>query len=45
MPYVKTIPTDESGQGGKTVKTSTTTEPEAGTQKQGGEQQLVIYDA
>ena len=45
MPYVKTIPTDESGQGGKTVQTSTATEPEAGTQKQGGEQQLVIYDA
>ena len=45
MPYVKTIPTDESGEGGKTVSASTTTEPETGSQKQGGEQQLVIYDA
>ena len=45
MPFVKTIPTDESGQGGKTVTASTTTEPETGAQKQGGEQQLVIYDA
>lgn len=45
MPYVKTIPTDESGEGGKTVSASTTTEPETGAQKQGGEQQLVIYDA
>lgn len=45
MPYVKTIPTDESGEGGKTVSASTTTEPETGSQKKGGEQQLVIYDA
>lgn len=45
MPFVKTIPTDESGQGGKTVSTSTTTEPQTGTKKEGGEQQLVIYDA
>lgn len=45
MPYVKTILTDESGEGGKTVSASTTTEPETGSQKKGGEQQLVIYDA
>ncbi len=47
MPFVKTILTDESGRGGKTVTASTTTEPESGGSG-GGEskgQQLVIYDA
>ncbi len=50
MPFVKTILTDESGRGGKTVTASTTTEPESGGGggnggSGGGEQQLVIYDA
>ena len=49
MPFVKTILTDESGKGGKTVGASTTTEPISGGKKEssGGssEQQLVIYDA
>ncbi len=55
MPFVKTIMTDESGKGGKSVSTSTTTEPESGSgggsgggssgKSSGGEQQLVIYDA
>ncbi len=55
MPFVKTVMTDESGKGGKTVSTSTTTEPESGSGgssggKSGGgsggsEQQLVVYDA
>ncbi len=47
MPFVKTILTDESGKGGKTVGASTTTEPEGGSKKggSGGEQQLVVYDA
>ncbi len=47
MPFVKTILTDESGRGGKTVTASTTTEPESGKSggESGGGQQLVIYDA
>ena len=47
MPFVKTVMTDESGKGGKTVSTSTTTEPNSGsTSSEGsGQQQLVIYDA
>ncbi len=48
MPFVKTILTDESGRGGKTVTASATTEPESGKSGGGeksGSQQLVIYDA
>ena len=48
MPFVKTVLTDESGKGGKTVGASTTTEPVGGNKSggsSGSEQQLVIYDA
>ncbi len=48
MPMVKTIPTDESGKGGKTAPTMSKTDPNSGGSggdSGGGEQQLVIYDA
>lgn len=46
MPMVKTIPTDESGKGGKTAPTMSNTDPSSGGGgEKGGEQQLVIYDA
>ena len=46
MPMVKTIPTDESGLGGKTAEAVATSQPSSGSGgKNGNEQQLVIYDA
>ena len=46
MPMVKTVPTDESGKGGKTAPAMSNTDPSSGGGgESGGEQKLVIYDA
>lgn len=49
MPLVKTIPTSESGTGGKTAEASTSIEPNSGSGSSsssgGNEQKLVVYDA
>lgn len=49
VPIVKMVNTNEKGEGGKTSSASTLSEPNSGSNNkggdQGGEQELVIYDA